>query len=111
MDARIGLWSSVDGVNNGGTQLYITPRTFAKLGLLYLNNGTWGDHQILTEEYVIAATTSHATVPWEDTTYGYQWWIDGEYDFFYALGSEGQSLFITPADNTVIVLTYHDWPR
>ena len=105
LDADIALWNTVDGVNNGGTQLFITPRTFAKLGLLYLNNGTWDGHQILTEEYVIAATTSHATPPWPDTTYGYQWFIDDAYESFMALGSEGQNLFVTPKDNTVTVLT------
>ncbi|MHA2023038.1 MAG: serine hydrolase domain-containing protein, partial [Candidatus Thorarchaeota archaeon] len=105
MDASIPLWSSFNGVNNGGTLLYLTPRTFAKLGLLYLNNGSWNGQQILTEDYVIAATSPQTSIPGADESYGYQWWLDSEYQAFGALGSEGQMLFVNPANNTVIVLT------
>jgi len=105
LNMTIGGWNvDSQGINNGGTQLYITPRTMAKLGLLYLNNGTWDGHEVLTEEYVTQATTSHAYAQ-PDFDYGYQWWIDPTHDLFSARGSEGQYIFVFPEYNIVVAIT------
>ena len=105
MNMTIGGWNiDPQGINNGGTLLYVSPRTMAKLGLLYLNNGTWDGQEILSEDYVTQATTSHANIR-PDTDYGYQWWIDTANDIFSARGSEGQYIFVDREYNVVIAIT------
>jgi CubicO group peptidase (beta-lactamase class C family) len=104
MNAEISMWNVYNGVNHGGTQLYITPRDFTKFGLLYLNNGTWGNQQILSEEWVIDSTTPYIEL-WQNTSYGYQWWIDDNYDGYMALGSEMQTLYVNPELGLVVTMT------
>ncbi|MFW9909181.1 MAG: serine hydrolase domain-containing protein [Candidatus Thorarchaeota archaeon] len=105
LNITIGGWNlDPQSIYNGGTLLYVSPRTMAKLGLLYLNNGTWDGDEILNEDYVTHATTSHASVrPGAD--YGYQWWIDTTNDIFSARGSEGQYIFVDPEYNLVVAIT------
>ena len=102
LNATIGGWN-VDhqGINNGGTQLYVSARTMAKLGLLYLNKGTWKGQEILTEDY-IAEASSIQVITHLDDDYGYQWWIDPVHDMFSAQGSEGQYIFVAPEYNIVV---------
>ncbi|TFH05545.1 MAG: class C beta-lactamase-related serine hydrolase, partial [Candidatus Thorarchaeota archaeon] len=103
----VGGWNvDIQGINNGGTQLYVTPRTMAKLGLLYLNNGTWNGTVILPEEYVVQASTPHATIE-PGLAYGYQWWLDTANDVFSARGTEGQYIFVAPEFNIVVAITQH----
>ena len=105
MNITIGGWNvDTQGINNGGTQLYVSPRTMAKLGLLYLSNGTWDGQEILSEEYIAQASTPHATIgPGLD--YGYQWWIDTSYDIFSARGTNGQYIFVAPEYNIAVAIT------
>jgi CubicO group peptidase (beta-lactamase class C family) len=107
LNITIGGWNvDPQGINNGGTQLYISARGMAKLGLLYLNNGTWDGQEILTQDYV-----AHATAPQVSAAlgfdYGYQWWIDTSNGFFSARGSEGQYILVSPEYNVVIAITAH----
>jgi len=46
------------GLKGRPGRLAISPRDFARFGLLYLHNGKWGDEQILPAEFVEQATTS-----------------------------------------------------
>ncbi|MHA2424301.1 MAG: serine hydrolase domain-containing protein [Candidatus Thorarchaeota archaeon] len=104
MNAEIRMWTVYDGVNHGGTQLYITPRDFTKFGLLYLYNGVWGEQQILPEDWVNASTTGYVQL-WAPITYGYQWWIDADLGGFMALGSEMQVLYVNPDLDLVVTIT------
>ncbi len=104
MNVTGALWSTANGVNNGGTQLYVTPRTMAKLGLLYLNNGTWNGKEILTKDWVIASRTPYIEI-WANTSYGYQWWIEDDYEGYVALGSQMQEIYVNPKLNIVVVIT------
>ena len=107
LNMTVGGWNvDTQGINNGGTQLYVTPRTMAKLGLLYLNNGTWNGTEILTEEYVTQASSFQVTI-YTNLAYGYQWWIDTANDVFSARGSEGQYIFVAPEFNIVVAITQH----
>ena len=105
LNATIGGWNTdPQGINNGGTQLFVTTRTMAKLGLLYLNKGTWAGQEILTEDYVTEASSFQVSTHL-DSDYGYQWWIDTEHDVFSAQGSEGQYIFVAPEYNIVVAIT------
>lgn len=94
--------------------LNMTGRDFARLGQLYLNQGKWNNHQIISEPYVadsIVANRSH-TQPGKpllsgnpsELGYGYQWWIPEQQDgSFTALGVYNQMIYVQPKTQTVVV--------
>jgi len=61
--------------------LNATPRDFAKLGQLYLNNGKWDGKQILEETWV--NTISSIDTMEKYGGYKNQWWSRNTYAFFY----------------------------
>ena len=101
---------SVDkqAINIGGTMMYTTPRDMAKLGYLYLNNGTWDGDQIVPKEWVINATTPYIQSFDRNYDYGYYWWLDSDGEFYSAWGSEGQRIFVFPQYDLVVVFTASD---
>ncbi|MFW9843302.1 MAG: serine hydrolase domain-containing protein [Candidatus Thorarchaeota archaeon] len=104
LNMTIGGWSvDPQGINIGGTLLYVSVRTMAKLGLLYLNNGTWNGQEIISEEYIAQSHYPHTSS--EYSGYGYQWWIDFDSTIFNARGSEGQYIHVVPEHNIVVAMT------
>ncbi|MFH0768973.1 MAG: serine hydrolase [Chloroflexota bacterium] len=95
------------GVNYGfGEQCY-RPHDMAKIGYLYLNNGFWDGEQILSPEWVAAATTKHTKTtldrgPFDG--YGYQWWVSS-LGFYAARGAGGQNIIVIPEKDMVVVIT------
>lgn len=87
----------------GGWGLYLTTRDMARLGYLYLHDGVWGDRQVITKDWIEAATTRHIATG-GDLGYGYQWWIYPDYNAYAALGMDGQTIFVLP-DHDIIVTT------
>jgi CubicO group peptidase (beta-lactamase class C family) len=86
-------------------------RDYARFGLLYLNEGQWGDAQIVPANWVRASVTPdaphlqpgvNAASSWV-LGYGYQWWIpqrpDGDY---LAIGIYNQFIYVYPRYKTVI---------
>jgi CubicO group peptidase (beta-lactamase class C family) len=92
------------GISIGPAGLYLTPRDLAKLGYLYLQNGQWGDHQILPANWIKAATIRHTTKD-NGLGYGYLWTVDPAQGSYSALGSGGQEIYVIPSQNLVIVFT------
>lgn len=90
-------------INFGGTMLYLYPRNMARLGYLYLNNGTWDGEQLLPKDWVINSTTPFIGSSLNNVDYGYLWWLDD--DYYYAWGSEGQKIFVIPDYDMVVVFT------
>ncbi|MFW9839250.1 MAG: serine hydrolase domain-containing protein, partial [Candidatus Thorarchaeota archaeon] len=106
LNMTIGSWGlDNQGIYNGGTLLYVTPRAMAKLGLLYLNNGTWDGVEIISEDYVAQSHYPHTEAVFLETHYGYQWWVDPEDGVFSAIGSQGQYIHVIPDYNIVISIT------
>jgi CubicO group peptidase (beta-lactamase class C family) len=102
LNITIDAWNvDSQGINNGGTQLYVTPRAMAKLGLLYLNNGTWDGQEILPVAWVVQSSFPHANIA-PDMDYGYQWWIDTPDGTYHAAGSDGQYIYVVPEYNVVV---------
>jgi CubicO group peptidase (beta-lactamase class C family) len=96
------------GIYKGGTQLDLKPQDMAKFGYLYLNNGTWKDKQIVPAEWVNTSTKTHImgrTNHFPGREYGYHWWIKSTYGYYYADGTQGQSIFIIPRYNMVVTFT------
>lgn len=90
-------------------QLNLTSRDFAKLGLLYLNNGKWNGKQVIAPSWVEQSLAKHSVISGLD--YGYLWWtrkIDAKGVPYYgklAQGNGGQKLYIFKELNLVTVIT------
>lgn len=105
LNATCGAWNTdLQGVHIGGTQLWVPPRTMAKLGLLMLSNGSWDGAEILTAEFADHATRPLVSGAY-DLSYGYQWWIDTANDLFLGLGSNGQYIIVSREYNLVVAIT------
>ncbi|NML46111.1 serine hydrolase [Ramlibacter sp. G-1-2-2] len=90
---------------------YGTARDWARLGLLYLNDGVWNGRRILPEGWVQFAT---APAPaWKNREYGAQIWLNsmGEIalpaDTYYFAGGGGQYVLVVPSMDLVVVRMGH----
>jgi hypothetical protein len=115
-------WTTVDGVSmqsvsgggHSGGGLFISTEDHARFGLLCMNNGQWNDKQIISTEWLQAATTSSVPNP----SYGYMWWLNKEGEKnrmsnlsetgYYAAGFGGNYIIIEPEDDLVVVLRWCD---
>lgn len=80
----------------------------AKLGFLYLNNGTWNGTQILSSDYVSNATSPQFTdlyFPPDYAGYGWQWWLAPDMETFMACGRMGQKIIVSRELDLVVVFT------
>jgi CubicO group peptidase (beta-lactamase class C family) len=82
----------------------------AQIGYLYLRRGRWEGQQLLPEEYVKDSSRTQVTpngVVVVPDTYGYLWWVStvGPYASFYAIGYGGQTIYVIPALDVVLVTT------
>jgi CubicO group peptidase (beta-lactamase class C family) len=117
---KVGVRSAVFEVDAsnayiGSSYIWASPRDWARLGLLYLNDGVWNDEQILPEGWVdySRTPTPHA----EMLQYGAAFWLNiGDTedpskrrlpncptDVFSMNGYEGQRVFILPSQDMVVV--------
>jgi len=86
------------GINFGGYGLYFTPQAMARIGLLMLNNGTWDDTQVISENWMREVGTPHVS-----GFYGYLVWMT-KYSYM-AAGMFGQCIILIPAHNMIVVFT------
>lgn len=94
-------WTSdADGRLFGETDLFLTARDMAKIGLLYLQSGQWGGRRIVSEAFVRDSVSRHnAGGPPLGAAYGYLWWVTktrGGFEAFFAAGSGGQLVYVVP---------------
>jgi len=98
-------WESAnDGINFGGSNLYLKPRDMAKFGQMLLQNGRWQGQQIVDSAWIAETTKTH--VP--EAGYGYYFWILRDLAAYQAAGHGGQSIIVVPQKNLVVVVTA--WP-
>ena len=95
-------------VEQASAGLNATARDMARFGQLLLNNGEYNGKQILpssiTEEIKNVQEGELAVGPGASISYHNQWWIPhNEQGAFEVLGSYGQTLYIDPKANMVIV--------
>ena len=104
-------WTDKSGNTLTYAGLDMTPREFAKFGLMIAQEGKWLDEQIVSESWVKEATTEFDNL----ASYGYQWWTSTisesglgtarqvDYPFFSALGLDGQYIYVWPEKDLVLV--------
>ncbi|MEP7289062.1 MAG: serine hydrolase [Chloroflexota bacterium] len=101
---------SPQGIAVGGYGLSIKTEDLARFGQLYLQKGRWGEHQILPEAWVEAATSAqvangNVADPSDSTQgYGYQFWRC-RYGAYQASGVFGQGCIVMPAQDAVLAFT------
>lgn len=117
---RIGM----DGFWNFGTIFTIyhsTARSMARFGLLALNNGKWGNEQIVNESYFKESIAPSQSI---NSSYGYLWWLNGKSSFmipgeqtvyqgylvpnapadmYAAMGANDQRIYVIPSKKMVVV--------
>ncbi|MBJ7414970.1 MAG: serine hydrolase [Niveispirillum sp.] len=89
------------------------PRDMLKFGILYANEGRWGEKQVLPAAWVKESLSSLSRV--ENTDYGYLWWRmslnvkspDGPHRVYMsaAQGNGGQKIYIVPELELIAVFT------
>ena len=81
-----------------------TTRDFARFGLLYARGGKWEQETIISGEWVAestALTTSiTSSLPYG---YGYFWWPSVSNEWFMALGSRSNNIYVHPGLDLVAV--------
>jgi CubicO group peptidase (beta-lactamase class C family) len=77
------------GVISGGSWINLTPRDFARFGLLYARNGIWDGTRLLPDGWVDYSRMPTPSDP------------DGS---FYASGFSGQSITVVPERDLVVVV-------
>jgi len=97
-------WSrNKDNTPYGGFGLWLTPRDLAKVGQMLLNKGNFNNCQILSSNYISAATSPKTTISEKD--YGYLFWIDHTGSYYWTWGAGGQFIFVVPGKSLVVVIT------
>ncbi|HYA73447.1 MAG TPA: serine hydrolase, partial [Roseiarcus sp.] len=108
-------WTAdADGHLIGATSLFLTARDMAKIGVLYLQQGRWGDQQIVSSAFVRDSLAKHneGGLP-VNAAYGYLWWIGktktGD-DAFFAAGQNDQLIYVVPKRDLVVALAADSVP-
>ncbi|MBR78628.1 MAG: serine hydrolase, partial [Woeseiaceae bacterium] len=92
--------------------LYLSTRDFAKIGMLYLNDGRWNGSQIITNEWVELTMSPDTDIEESSRKYGFQWWLvpyenNQEKWMYSGSGYGGQYLLIVPEYQLVMV--FNGW--
>jgi CubicO group peptidase (beta-lactamase class C family) len=117
---RVGMSSVVlepdpSGTFVGSSYSYAAARDWARIGLLYLNDGVWQGERILPEGWVNYSTTPAPQAP--QGNYGAHVWLNAgrpgnpeerrwanlPSDLFYFSGFEGQHVVVIPSRDLVAV--------
>jgi CubicO group peptidase (beta-lactamase class C family) len=90
----------------GGWGMNFRPRDIARFGYLYLNEGYWDGKQVVSRDWVLQSTSKQIEAH-PGMNYGYLWWVHpGEApSIFEAIGYGGQSLYVIPSLDLVVVVT------
>lgn len=106
-----------DGEPFAASGLRMTPRDMAKVGMMMMRGGTWGDRRVVSARWLERSTTPIVSVD-EVRRYGYQWWLadlafgkplgwaPGNLErTWMAYGEGGQRLFLMPGLNLAVAVT------
>ncbi len=103
---------SVPGGGHWGGGVFIHAEDQARVGLLMLRRGWWGDRQIIAEDWVRQSTTPCERNP----QYGLLWWLNTgrqrhpeiSAESFFAMGAGGNLTWVDPAHDLVAVIRWMD---
>ena len=90
---------------------YGTARNWARIGMLYLQDGMWDGTRLLPEGFTTFVRTPAPA--WQRKEYGAQFWVNGEgqwnlpRDAYFMSGAGGQHTFVVPSHDLVVVRMGH----
>ena len=90
---------------------YGTARNWARIGMLYVNDGVWNGERLLPEGFVRFVSTPAPA--WRDSSYGGMVWVNGRgtwpvpRDAFAFRGAGGQETYVIPSRRVVVVRMGH----
>lgn len=103
------------GYYYGSGDISITPRSMAKFGQLYLDEGVWNDIQLIPADWVERSLSVYSSYTYDGEIlshisglkYGYLWWTgtSGNHQIWFAWGFGGQMIAIVDALDLVVVTT------
>lgn len=95
------------GVNWGGTNMFLTPRMLARFGQLYLGEGIWQGQRLLPENWCSESASLQAEGWGDYAGYGFLWWVSScnGIPYSFASGYGGQYVYVIPSLRTTMVLT------
>lgn len=115
----LGLSSAVWEPDGTGTPvcssyLWATPRDWAAIGQLALQDGRWNGQQLLPAGWMKASTTATGVARSEEKGYAAGWWVNRQADgtlvdsrlpadAYWAQGHDGQRLYVVPSADLVVV--------
>ena len=117
---KIGMYTMLmetDAAGNfvGSSYSWASARDWAKIGQLYLQNGTWAGEQILTKEWI---KFIQQPAPNANNVYGGHFWLnrdgampDVPTDTYSLAGFHNQKVYIIPSKELVVIrlgLTYNE---
>lgn len=104
------LWTeSPQGIAHGGYGLNLRTEDIARFGQLLLQNGEWNGRQLVSSEWIAAATSrqvsngSNPASDWEQG-YGYQFWRC-RHGLYRGDGAFGQFCIVMPQYDAVLAIT------
>ncbi|MCE0464961.1 serine hydrolase domain-containing protein [Pseudomonas uvaldensis] len=115
---RHATWETdASGTFVGSSYAYLTARDLARIGLLMLRDGRWGERQLIPQEWIAFNREPFARFQagQDEAVPGGHWWLnraadptirpwpDAPSDTYAALGHWGQALYIVPSTGLVIV--------
>ena len=97
-------WTDQAGNTVTYASLDMTPRDFAKFGLMIAQDGKWENKEVVSSGWLELATNNYNDL----APYGFQWWTSNspdekEYNFFSAKGLDGQLIYVWPEIDLVFV--------
>ena len=99
-------WGEADaqGVTDGESGLYLAPHDMAKLGYLYLHQGSWDGQQIIPSSWVDRVRDGPVTAT-DGYHYANLWWSLPDRGAFMARGRHSQIILVLPKLDVVAVIT------
>lgn len=92
------------GIAYGGHGLEMTLEDLSKLGLLYLQEGVYESHRIVSRNWIQETLRNYSTQTRGYDGYGYQWWlgkVEGHW-FYGAFGHGGQRVYVFKEEELVV---------
>jgi hypothetical protein len=93
------------GISTGGTGLYLQPRDMAKIGYLYLRNGSWDGRQIVPPAWIDAVKGASVDMRLPGLRYANQFWVLPDRHVYSAVGFHRQLIVVMPDLDIVAVAT------
>jgi CubicO group peptidase (beta-lactamase class C family) len=91
--------------------LYLSGPDLAKIGYLYLHDGTWDGTTIVSKDWVDQSLTPFIDTGWQGLKYGFKWWLyprkDGGRLVWMGIGFGGQRLMVFPEEQ--LIATFTGW--